>query len=83
MHGRERDPQVRGLAGTLVLVGALGGDLIWRPLTYLAAAIGAGLTYSAVTDACGLALALGKLPYNRGGACDMREVVTRLANGTA
>lgn len=79
--GLER--QVRGLAGTLVLVGALGGALTWRPLTYLAAAIGGGLAFSAVTDSCGMALALSKLPYNRAASCDVREVVARLADVVA
>lgn len=70
--------RMRAVAGALVLVGAVGGLTIWRPLTLLAAAIGAGLTYFALTDTCGLAILLSKLPYNRGAACDIRDVVARL-----
>jgi rhodanese-related sulfurtransferase len=82
-RGRQRwglERQVRGVAGALVLAGALGGALAWRPLTFLAAAIGGGLAFSAVTDTCGMALALGKLPYNRAASCDVRQVVARLAD---
>lgn len=85
-RGRQRwglERQVRGVAGTLVLAGALGGALAWRPLTYLAAAIGGGLAFSAATDSCGMALALSKLPYNRAASCDVREVVARLGDVTA
>lgn len=83
LRGRQRwgmERQVRGIAGSIVLASILGGTFAWRPLTYLAAAIGAGLAYSAATDSCGMAMALGKLPYNRGAACDVREVVGRIAS---
>ncbi|MEJ7654729.1 MAG: rhodanese-like domain-containing protein [Chloroflexia bacterium] len=73
--GMER--QVRGVAGSLVLVGVLGG-LAWKPLTYLAAGVGAGLTFSAVSNTCTMANLLGKLPYNKGASCDVQEVVSRL-----
>jgi rhodanese-related sulfurtransferase len=85
-RGRQRwglERQVRGVAGTLVLAGALGGALAWRPLIYLAAAIGGGLAFSAATDSCGMALALSKLPYNRAASCDVRVVVARLGGVTA
>jgi rhodanese-related sulfurtransferase len=85
-RGRQRwglERQVRGVAGTLVLAGTLGGVLAWRPLAYLAAAIGGGLAFSAITDSCGMAMALAKLPYNRGATCDVREVVTRLRDDAA
>lgn len=83
LRGKQRwglERQVRGVAGALVLAGALGGALAWRPLTFIAAAIGGGLAFSAATDTCGMALALGKLPYNRAASCDVREVVARLAD---
>lgn len=70
--------QVRGMAGLLVLLGTLGGLFVWKPLLYIAAAIGAGLTYSALTDTCGMALFLSKLPYNRATPCDVRDVVKQL-----
>ncbi len=80
-RGRQRwglERQVRGVAGSLVLAGVLG-SLVWKPLTFLAAGIGAGLTFSALTDTCGMAKVLRVLPYNRAVTCDVREVVSRLA----
>jgi hypothetical protein len=34
----------------------------------LPAFVGAGLVYAGITDRCGMAMVLGKLPYNRAGA---------------
>ena len=34
----------------------------------LPAFVGAGLVYAGITDRCGMAMLLGKLPYNRAGA---------------
>ncbi|MGW0927333.1 rhodanese-like domain-containing protein [Streptomyces sp. NPDC002644] len=61
------DRQVRLVAGALVLLGFLLG-LVWSPAHWLSGAIGAGLLFSGVTNTCGMAVMLGKLPYNRGGA---------------
>jgi rhodanese-related sulfurtransferase len=71
VRGRERwamERQVRGVAGSIVLAGALGGLFVWRPLTAVAAAIGGGLVFSALTNTCGMAKVLGRLPYNQGAA---------------
>jgi rhodanese-related sulfurtransferase len=84
-RGRQRwgmERQVRGVAGALVVAGALGGLLVWKPLTYLGAFVGGGLAYSALTDTCGMAMLLSKLPYNRAVTCDVREVVARLGDGS-
>lgn len=60
------DRQVRLLAGSLTLVGVLAS--VVRPKTkWLAAAIGGGLTYSAVSNSCAMAKVLGYLPYNSSG----------------
>lgn len=72
--------QVRGVAGTLVLAGVIGGLLFKKPVTLLAGGVGAGLAVSAVTDTCTMANLLIKLPYNRGASCDMSAVVERLAS---
>ncbi|HYL45213.1 MAG TPA: rhodanese-like domain-containing protein [Ktedonobacteraceae bacterium] len=80
-RGKQRwsmERQVRGLAGALVLAGTLGGVFIWKPLIYLAAFIGGGLAYSAVTDTCGMAMLLSKLPYNSSTTCDVRDVVKQM-----
>ncbi|WP_109471993.1 rhodanese-like domain-containing protein [Ornithinimicrobium cavernae] len=59
------DRQVRMAAGSLVLVGALAGQLIHPRLGLMAGAIGAGLAYSALTDSCAMASALSRMPWNR------------------
>ena len=61
--GMER--QVRIAAGGLVALGVLAGALL-HPAGYLfAAAIGAGLVYSGVSNTCAMALVLAKMPWNR------------------
>ncbi|MGJ9424866.1 rhodanese-like domain-containing protein [Nesterenkonia halotolerans] len=67
-QGRQRwamDRQVRMVAGSLVLTGFLGSKLISPKVGYLAGAIGAGLTFSALTDSCAMAAALNKMPWNK------------------
>ncbi|WP_049897773.1 rhodanese-like domain-containing protein [Nesterenkonia massiliensis] len=59
------DRQVRMVAGSLVLTGFLGSKLISPKLGYLAGAIGAGLTFSALSNTCAMASALSKMPWNR------------------
>ncbi|MCC5947595.1 MAG: rhodanese-like domain-containing protein [Nitriliruptoraceae bacterium] len=56
--------QVRGLAGAIVLTSVIVATF-WTPAMYVAGAIGAGLVFSAVTNTCGMAMMLAKLPYNR------------------
>jgi rhodanese-related sulfurtransferase len=69
--------QVRLAAGSVVVASIVGS--IWlRPVRVLAGLIGAGLVFSAVTNTCGMARVLAKLPYNRGASCDMRDVLDRL-----
>ncbi len=82
VRGRSRwsmERQVRGVAGGLVLAGALGGLLVALPLGWLAAGVGGGLLFSAVTNTCGMARVLAMLPYNKGQTCDVRQVMTNLA----
>ncbi len=67
-QGRQRwamDRQVRMVAGSLVLTGFVGSKLISPKVGYLAGAIGAGLTFSALTDSCAMAAALNKMPWNK------------------
>lgn len=83
VRGQQRwslERQVRGLAGVLVLSGVVGGALVAPPVALVAGVVGAGLAFSAVTDSCGMALLLSRLPYNRGLTCDMRDIVARLAS---
>jgi rhodanese-related sulfurtransferase len=73
--GLER--QVRLVAGSIVLISVIA-SLFVRPLALVAGFVGAGLTFSAVTNTCGMAMVLSKLPYNKGAACDVREVIAEL-----
>jgi rhodanese-related sulfurtransferase len=57
--------QVRIVAGSLVLAGALLGMLVDPYWTILPTVIGAGLLFSGITDTCGMALLLAKMPWNR------------------
>ncbi|KPI10273.1 Protein of unknown function DUF2892 [Actinobacteria bacterium OV450] len=59
--------QVRFTAGAIVLLGLLLGVFVHPAFPLLSGAIGAGLVFSAVTDTCGLAVLLGRLPFNRRG----------------
>ncbi len=66
-RGRQRwamERQVRLAAGSLVLVGVTAGVRAPRA-GLLAAAVGAGLTMSAITNSCAMARVLALLPYNR------------------
>jgi rhodanese-related sulfurtransferase len=73
--------QVRFTAGLIVLAGVVLSVTVWEPLLVVAGFMGAGLTFSAVADWCGLALLLGKLPYNRAASCDVRDMVAALRAG--
>ncbi|HVE14035.1 MAG TPA: rhodanese-like domain-containing protein [Elusimicrobiota bacterium] len=60
--------QVRFFAGSIVALGTVAG-WAWRPgLLGIPLFIGCGLVFSAVTDTCGMALFLARLPWNRGKA---------------
>ncbi len=68
--------QVRIAAGSLVLVGAVLGAVVHPYWIALSAFVGAGLIFAGVTDTCGMALLLARMPWNQvseaedaGGAC--------------
>ena len=70
--------QVRLVAGSIVLSSVLGSVAVPR-LKWLAAAIGGGLTYAAVSNTCAMGTALSKLPYNRCATTDAESVLSQLA----
>jgi rhodanese-related sulfurtransferase len=70
--------QVRLVAGSIVLSSVLGSIAIPR-LKWLAAAIGGGLTFAAVSNTCAMGTALSKLPYNRGAKVDAETILARLS----
>ncbi|MET8507388.1 rhodanese-like domain-containing protein [Streptomyces sp. NPDC004787] len=74
------DRQVRLTAGTLVLLGLLLALLVHPAFQLLSAAIAAGLVFSALTNTCGMAALLAKLPHNRTTSCalDLDATLARL-----
>lgn len=59
--------QVRIAAGSLVLVGSALGYFVHPAFIALSAFIGAGLVFAGVTDTCGMAMLLARMPWNRRG----------------
>ena len=57
--------QVRIAAGTLILAGSLLGAFVHSAFIGLAAFVGAGLVFAGVTDRCGMALLLARMPWNQ------------------
>lgn len=76
--------QVRLAAGSLVLLGLTLGLLLHPAWQLLSAGVAGGLVFSALTNTCGMAVLLGKLPYNRAGAGGpgLHETLERLRRGT-
>lgn len=71
--GRARmslERQVRIGAGLMVLTGSVLGILVHIGFVGLAAFAGAGLVFAGVTDRCGMAMVLGRMPWNRVSATD-------------
>jgi rhodanese-related sulfurtransferase len=64
--------QVRFAAGSLVVLGVLLSIIVHPYFVALSAFVGAGLVFAAVTDTCGMAMLLAKMPWNqsKGLACD-------------
>jgi glyoxylase-like metal-dependent hydrolase (beta-lactamase superfamily II)/rhodanese-related sulfurtransferase len=59
--------QVRIAAGALACTGGALAVAVSPWFGLLPAFVGAGLVYAGITDRCGMAMLLGKLPYNRRG----------------
>jgi rhodanese-related sulfurtransferase len=57
--------QVRIGAGGLVLLGVMFGSLVHPAFYAFSAFAGAGLVFAGVTDQCGMALLLAKMPWNQ------------------
>lgn len=76
--GLER--QVRLAAGSLVVAGVVGSVTVDESLKYLAGVVGAGLVFAAVTNTCGMAHVLARLPYNRGPGADVDAAARAIAS---
>ena len=73
----EMERQVRLVAGTIVL-GSVLASIVVPELKWVAAAIGAGLTFAAISNTCAMAKALALLPYNRKGTPTIAQVMSSL-----
>jgi len=58
--------QVRIAAGLLILLGIFLGWFVHAAFCGLSAFVGAGLIYAGLSDRCGMALLLARMPWNRG-----------------
>lgn len=61
--------QVRIAAGALILIGVVLGWLVHPAIYLLSAFVGGGLIVAGLTDTCGMAMLLAKLPWNRRAGC--------------
>lgn len=53
------------IAGSLVLLGIILGVFMSSGFYWLSAIIGLGLLFSGLTGWCGMAILLGKMPWNK------------------
>jgi rhodanese-related sulfurtransferase len=78
--------QVRVAAGALVLLGTALGAFLHPGFLAVAVFVGAGLVFAGITDTCGMAMLLARMPWNQvkgppaaasgnGGACKTRPKV--------
>lgn len=74
--------QVRLVAGSIVVSSVLG-SIATPKLKWLAAGIGSGLAYAALSNTCAMGMLLARLPYNRGPACDLDTIVAQLVDTPA
>jgi rhodanese-related sulfurtransferase len=84
MRGAERlslERQVRIAAGALAAAGGLLAVLVNPLFALLPAFVGSGLVFAGVTNTCGMAMLLARLPYNRAATCDVGAMVRALTTG--
>ena len=73
--------QVRVIAGALAATGGLFALAVNPLFGLLSAFVGGGLVFAGITDTCGMAMALSRLPYNRPASCDVAAMVRALKSG--
>jgi rhodanese-related sulfurtransferase len=74
--------QVRIAAGGLAAMGGLLALLVDPLFGIVPAIVGTGLVFAGITDTCGMAMLLSRLPYNRPVSCDVGAVVRALTLGS-
>ncbi|MER5600501.1 YgaP-like transmembrane domain, partial [Streptomyces sp. NPDC002265] len=75
--GWAMERQVRLAAGTLVLAG-LGLGLLHPAWQLVSAGVAGGLVFSALTDTCGMAALLSRLPHNRPRGAELETTLAAL-----
>ncbi|MFE1290005.1 rhodanese-like domain-containing protein [Streptomyces sp. NPDC058751] len=75
--GWSMERQVRFTAGTVVLTG-LGLGLLHPAWQLLSAGVAGGLVFSALTNTCGMAALLSRLPHNRPRPADLDATLAAL-----
>ncbi|MGB3830113.1 MAG: rhodanese-like domain-containing protein [Ornithinimicrobium sp.] len=70
--------QVRLVAGSIVLGSVLSSTIV-PGAKWVAAGIGGGLTFAALSNSCLMGMMLSKLPYNRAADPDPRQLIAQLA----
>lgn len=78
----EMERQVRLAAGSLVLAGIIA-SMRWPAARFLSGAVGAGLTFAAISNTCAMSRVLLKLPYNRTPSADGAQAVAALTGRAA
>jgi hypothetical protein len=73
--------QVRIAAGSLAAVGGILAILMNPLFALVPAFVGSGLVFAGITNTCGMALVLARLPYNRPATCDVAAMVRALTSG--
>lgn len=83
VQGRKKlslERQVRIAAGAIAATGGLLAATLHPAFGWLAAFVGGGLVFAGVTDTCGMAMLLTRLPYNRTATCDVGAAVRALSD---
>lgn len=75
--------QVRIVAGTLAAAGGILALSVNPAFAFLSVFVGSGLVFAGITDTCGMAMVLSRVPYNRVVTCDVPAMVRALAEGQA
>jgi rhodanese-related sulfurtransferase len=73
--------QVRIAAGAMAAIGGILAVFINPLFALLPAFVGSGLVFAGVTNTCGMAMLLTRLPYNRVATCDVAAMVRALKTG--
>jgi len=85
VRGAERlslERQVRIASGGLAALGGLLALTVNPLFAILPAFVGSGLVFAGVTNTCGMAMLLARLPYNRPATCDVGAMVRALLEGS-